>query len=384
VNPCGILLLAIFLFYTPLRSQETEETTLKTVNLGVSYFSESFSNLKGGAKTGTNYKGYLDLSGNFDFDKLVGVKRTSLFFNTIHVHGQSISDFVGDDLLSSNIEALSGFRMQNLYVQHQSKNEKLVLRFGKQAIDDEFLTTAISNLFLHGVAAYPFTLSTNYPQWPVAAMSVFASYQLNDLWKIRAGIYQAGPEIIDEIINSTGLDFSLTPTGHLFIAEGNYVKDNHFLRFGFMHDTNSYISNTGAVKNGLSSIYFSLDTQLFKNPNATEKGMFLFASASTITNWEYAQFDYDLRGGITWRHFISEQNGELGLGYFYPHLGKAAQPNPQQDLQTEQFLELTYLLSLKDWWQLQASLQHIINPGGASLSNLPDASVLGLRAYFTF
>ncbi|MDT0620734.1 carbohydrate porin [Croceitalea vernalis] len=383
MNSYGILLLAFLLFYTPLRSQETEKNKAKTIELGLSYFSESFSNLKGGAQTGTNYKGYLDFSGEFDLEKLVGFKRTSIFFNTIHVHGQSISDLIGDDLLSSNIEALAGFRMQNLYLQHQSKNEKLVLRFGKQAIDDEFLTTDISNLFVHGVAAYPFTLSNNYPQWPVAAMSVFASYQLNGLWKVRTGIYQAGPEIIDEIINSTGLDFSLTPTGYLFIAEGNYAKNNHFLRFGVMHDTNSYFSNTGEEKNGLTSLYFSLDTKLFKNPNATEKGMFLFASASTATNWSYAQFDYDLRGGISWRHFVKKQNGELGLGYFYPHLGEGAQPGAQQSLKTEQFLELTYLVTLKEWWQLQVSLQQIINPGGASLSNLPDASVLGLRTYFT-
>ena len=384
MNPYIIIVLAILLFSTPLRSQEAKKPEPKTIDLGLFYFADSFSNLKGGERTGTNYKGFLDFSGNLNLEKAIGTKRTSLFFNVIHLHGQSISDIIGDELLSSNIEALSGFRMQNLYLQHTSKNEKLVLRFGKQAVDDEFMTTAISNLFLHGVAAYPFTLSNNYPQWPVAAMSVFASYQLNDLWKVRTGVYQAGAEITDEIINSNGLDFSLTPSGYLFIAEGNYVKNNHFLRFGIMHDTNAYFSNSGEVKNGLSSLYFSLETSLFKNTNSKEKGMFLFASASTTTDWKYAQFDYDLRGGITWRHLISKQNAEMGLGYFYPHLGKAAQPSAQQLVNTEQFLELTYFITLKDWWQLQVSLQQIINPGGANISNLPDASVLGLRTYFTF
>lgn len=384
MNPYITLVLAILLFNTSLRSQEAKKSAPKTIDLGLFYFADSFSNLKGGAKTGTNYKGYLDFSGNLNLEKAVGVKRTSLFFNAIHVHGESISNIIGDDLLSSNIEALSGFRMQNLYLQHTSKNEKLLLRFGKQAVDDEFMTTAISNLFLHGVAAYPFTLSNNYPQWPVAAMSVFASYQLNELWKIRTGVYQAGTEITDEVINSNGQDFSLTPSDYLFIAEGNYVKNNHFIRFGFMHDTNAYFSNSGEVKNGLSSIYFSLDTPLFKNSNTPEKGLFLFASASTATNWNFAQFDYDLRGGITWRHHVLKQNAEMGFGYFYPHLGKAAQPSAQQLVNTEQFLEVTYFITLKDWWQIQASLQQIINPGGASISNLPNASVLGLRTYFTF
>lgn len=149
------------------------------VDWSLDYTAEVISNLAGGLQTKTAYQGYLDLGMGIDLEKIFGLDHTSIHFNIINLHGQSPSAFVGDDLSVSNIDGVKTTRLQQLYFQYQPSNNKWGIKAGLLVVDEDYLATDGSDLFLHGAAAtYWSTLSPNAPAWPVASTALQAHYNL--------------------------------------------------------------------------------------------------------------------------------------------------------------------------------------------------------------
>ena len=71
-----------------------------------------------------------------------------LFSNVGWLSGKSISDAIGYIYLASSIDGLDALRIQNLWLSFQDSNESFEIRIGKQAVDDEFIITEKSNLFI--------------------------------------------------------------------------------------------------------------------------------------------------------------------------------------------------------------------------------------------
>ncbi len=350
----------------------------------VGYIAESFANLDGGAQTGTALRGLLDLSADLDLDRLIGLSRVTAKVNVIHAHGESLSDLIGDDLLVSNIDAVPTLRLQNLWLEVGMPGDAWAIRVGKQAVDDDFLSTDGSVLFLHMAAAYPFTLSPNAPPWPVSSLAAQVRHGLNERVTLRTGVFGADPLYTDEAEgNPDGLSLGLDPSGVLVIGEAAFDGPRGFYRIGAWHDTNEFTDANGASNRGLSAIYIAADHLVLLTGGITreeQKGLHMFGTASWSPDREHAPIDYDLRGGAYWRGLLPRRARDvLGAGYFHPHVGPAARFGATGIVTTESFWEVSYHAQLADWWSVQLSAQSIQNPGGRRGDVLPDATVVGVR-----
>ena len=157
--------------------------------------------------------------------------------------------------MASSIDGLDALRIQNLWLGFQDSNESFEIRFGKQAVDDEFIITEKSNLFIHGAAAYVLTLSMNAPQWPTASWAVYNSLKTGKNSNLLLGIYGSDPKVTNESINTNGLDFNLNYSGIFTIAEWSKIVAGSITKFGYFRDSNRF-GYTEANQNSLSALYF--------------------------------------------------------------------------------------------------------------------------------
>lgn len=356
----------------------------------LNYNSEVFSNVAGGSKTKTAFQGYLDLGIHFDLEKIVGLKRTAIDFNVINLHGKSPSSFVGDDLLVSNIDGAKTTRLQQFFVNYQSSNNKLGIKAGLLAVDEDFLTTSGSTLFLHMPAGYSYTLSPNAPPWPVASTALQVRYDLTEQWTLRLAAFDADASNVDEFgTNPNGFRFTLQPDNAFLIAEatweGSLGGANGFYRLGTWHDTNTFPTANGNLKRGLTSIYLAAEQQIYSEVNRKADGLYLFTLAGWVFQDERTPYDYDIHAGAYWKGVILNWDDSLGFIITYPHVGDiVVASNLPAQTQTESFLELIYQTTITEGLSIQGSVLHIINPGGASARQLDNATILGIRSTFSF
>jgi len=369
-----------------LKSQVLDRMHERSDSTGVSwelgYIMESISNLDGGIEQGSNYLGNVSLGVELDLEKLINLDRTDFSFNFINIHGGSPSDLVGDGLTLSNIDTAPTTRIQNLWLQHTSKDSKFLFRIGKQALDDEFFTTENTNLFLNSVAAYTFGLPGIAPQWPVASLGILGRYEINENWMVQSAVMGSDPRIADDMINNNGFSFYFNPTGYLLIAESSFQNEKVDLKFGLIHDTNLFNDQFGIEKSGLSTLYSVSDFKVVPHETNGDLGLFAVTTASITLQRSRAPFDYDLKAALVWRHGLSKDSiGAFGVGYFFPHVGEANQFGVTNPISTEQILEMTYLYQPFDLVHFQSDLQYIIDPGGAEGSEIENALAFGLRIY---
>ena len=92
--------------------------------------------------------------------------------------------------------------------------------------------------------------------------------------------------------------------------------------------------------------------------------------------------------------FAGRDNDVVGLGLAYAKVGSSVRALDADSIfnrvrSHETVLEATYLVQATPWWQLQADVQYLRNPGAGQSSKdatqkLGNALVLGLRTNVTF
>lgn len=257
------------------------------------------------------------------------------------------------------------------------------------AVDEDFLTTTGTTLFLHMPAGYAYTLSPNAPPWPVASTAIQIRYDLTEQWTLRLGGFDADGDNVDEFDgNPHGFQFTLQPDNALLIAEttwkGSLGGAKGFYRLGTWYDTNTFPTASGSLKRGLTSVYLAAEQQLYSKANREEDGLYLFTLAGLILQDERTPYDYDIHAGAYWKGLISHWDDNLGFIVTYPHVGDVlVASNLPGQTQTESFLELTHQKNVLDGWAIQGSVIHVINPGGASARQIDNATVLGIRTTFS-
>ena len=304
-----------------------------------------------------------------------------LFSNVGWLSGKSISDAIGDIYLASSIDGLDALRIQNLWLSFQDSNESFEIRIGKQAVDDEFIITEKSNLFIHGAAAYVFTLSMNAPQWPAASWAVYNRLKTGKKSNFLLGIYGSDPKVTDESINTNGLDFDLNYSGIFTIAEWSQTGAGSITKFGYFRDSNRF-GYTEANQNSLSALYFVHEKAI--NPHALGVKLTYHVSGSHVIDRKTAPIDYDIRAALFAEHNLNDKKFIVGLGYFYPHISAAHEKANSYPLRSESFGELTAKIDLSERLALQISLQKIAGAGAYEYYNKAN-SILGvMRFYFSF
>ena len=110
------------------------------------FMDEPFS---GGVKRGGTYAGLLETGLDIDSEKLFGIKGNEFHVSALYPHGGSISEYSGDLSAVSNIDAYDTVRLFEIWVQQRFWRDRVSLRLGQLAADEEFAVAEHGAVFIN-------------------------------------------------------------------------------------------------------------------------------------------------------------------------------------------------------------------------------------------
>jgi porin len=385
------------------------------LDITFNYVGETLAILSGGFRQGVSYEHRFELSFDIDMDKAFGwhgATYHTTFYQIGHANGLPAANYVGSIADPSNIEALPSTRLFTAWFQQNLYDDKVSLRIGQLAADDEFLISPTASNLISSTFGYATILAANQlqggPVYPLATPGVRLQLKPTEEITFLSAVFSGAPAGADctqlpQLCNPYGTTLS-TSGGALFMDELQYginqAKDAKGMpgiyKLGGWYATTSF-----------ADLHFGLD------PVGMQVSLASPASASPLThqgNWGI----YGVADQMIWRaqkgpqslnaflragtspsdRNLVESYIDGGLGLKAPLPGrdddvltfgiaysKISRDAAALDLDTGVFtgsffpvrdkeivLELDYLLQLAPWWQIQADLQQIIHPGG----NVPD------------
>jgi len=410
------------------------------LSLGISEISEVLGNVTGGVRRGADYDGLTTMSLRLDTAKAFGWPGGSAYVSALQIHGRSLSSDTLDTLqTASGIESERATRLWELWFDQAFLGGRLDVKFGQQAIDQEFMLSQYSALFVNTVMGWPMLPSADLyaggPAYPLSSLGVRLQVKAGDTVTLRGGVFDdnppGGPFDDDSQLRrreAAGAAFNLN-TGALWIGEVQYAAHQSpaaacaslacglpgTYKLGFWYDSGSFpdqrfgsdglsLANPAGSGNPLMhhgnfSFYAMADQMVWRQPQgARAVGVFVRAMAAPA---DRNLIDASLDAGVTVTAPLPGRDGDtFGIGYGWAHVSPRAagldsdtarfggSPYPVRG--AEQFVELTYQFQAAPWWMVQPDLQYVLNPGGGIADpNRPghrvaSELVLGLRTAITF
>ncbi len=395
------------------------------------------ANLAGGVKQGATLQGVATGTMEIDTGKAFGLQGGTFHVTGLQIHGRSLTPYYLDDLQAANgNEAETTTRLWELWYDQAFDYGKFDLKLGQQSIDNEFIVSKNSGLFVNTMAGWPLIPSDDLygggPAYPLASLGARMQAKPADNITVLAGAFDDNPgggAFSDDAqaLNATGAKFNLN-TGALFIAELQYAVNEPAVgqmvqatqqppsglpgtyKIGFWYDTGAFpdqrfgtdgLSLANLVSNGQPeshhgnhSLYGVADQTVWQSAADSSRTLNIFGRIMAAPDTQNL-IDFSFNGGVTIAAPLpGRDNDEAGLDIGVGHVSsRAAGLDRDQGLivrGTETLLELTYQAALTPWLQLQPDVQYVINPG-AGLSNpdhnssrLQNELVAGVRAITTF
>jgi porin len=130
----------------------------------LTYIGEAFANVSGGVSNGAVYTGRLDLGTTIDLEKVMGWSGATFHANMYQIHGDGLSrSYVGNLLLVSGVESLSGTRLYEFWIEQKLLDGKLAVRVGQQGSDVEFIDSQYDDIFINSALGWPGITGANLP-----------------------------------------------------------------------------------------------------------------------------------------------------------------------------------------------------------------------------
>ncbi|WP_428490580.1 carbohydrate porin [Rhodopila sp.] len=413
------------------------------ISLGLSETSEVLGNVTGGVHRGAAYDGLTLMSVGVDTEKAFGLPNGVFNVSALQIHGRNLST---DNLLTiqtaSGIEAERTTRLWELWYQQGFLDGKFDIKIGQQSLDQEFITSQGSSLFINTMMGWPalpsLDLYAGGPAYPLSSLGVRLRGQPSDKLTVLGGVFDdnppGGPFADDSQLRGaerSGTRFN-TGTGALFIAEVQYALNPPpsaasqaaaaasglpgLYKLGVYYDTGSFpdqrfdavgisladpaSSGSPLMRQGNFGIYGVMDQMLWRPDAQGARAVGVFARIMGGPG-DRNLLNFALNAGITLKApFHGRDNDSVGLGYGFARVSNAAS-NLDKDAvlfsgmgvpirSSESFIELTYQAQIAPWWILQPDLQYVFTPGGGVANPLipgqrvGNEMVLGLRTSVTF
>ncbi len=416
------------------------------ITYGINETSEVLGNVTGGIRQGADYEGLTTVSAGLDTDKAFGWRGGTFNVSAFWIHGRDLSTDDLDDLqTASGIEAERTFRLWELWYDQATPDGNADIKIGQQSIDQEFLTSTYSPLFINTMMGWPvvpsYDLYAGGPAYPLSSLGIRFRGTTGPLTGLL-GVYDdnppGGPFDDDDQLRAaerTGTAFNLN-TGALVIAElqwavqpatGQNVRPGEgagglpgTYRVGAWFDSGSFpdqrfgsdgLSLADPAGNGDPRLlrhddaaYLSADQMVWEDKAKVRSvGVFLRMEGAPSDRNLIA---FGLDTGLSLKApFLSRPQDTLGLGYGLAKVSGDASELDQDTALTgddaaypvrssESFIELTYQAQIAPWWQVQPDAQYVFTPGagipdpanadGASTPRLANEAVLGVRTNITF
>jgi porin len=356
------------------------------------------------------------------------------FYQIGHANRLPGAEYVGSIADPSNIEALPSTRLFTAWFQKNFLDDKISLRVGQLAADDEFLISPTASNLINATFGYATLLAADQlqggPVYPLATPGIRLQLKPTNEITLLSAVFSGAPAGdncvgLPQQCNRYGTTFS-TSGGALWMEELQYAinqaKDAKGMpgvyKLGGWYATTSFpdlhfgLSATGArvslaspdnafplMHQGNWGIYGVADQMIWRAQKGPQSlNAFFRAGASPGDRNLVASY---IDGGLGLKAPLPGRDDDvLTFGVAYQKISTQA---AALDFDTQLFsgaffpvrdqeivLELDYSLQLAPWWTLQADLQQIFHPGGNVLDPLNptqairDAFIIGARSTIKF
>ncbi len=371
-------------------------------------------NYAGGVKDGTTLQGVLTLGLDVDLGKAFGLQGGSFHVTALQIHGRPLTPYYLDNLNAANgNEAEDATRLWELWVDQQFLNDKFDIKIGQQSIDNEFITSSNSGIFVNTMAGWPLIPSVDLygggPAYPLASLGVRLSAEPTGNVTMLAGVFDDNPgggNFDDDAqqLDGGGTRLNLN-TGALWIAEVQYSTKPGGLpgtyKLGGWYDSGSFpdqlaVDSDGNPKtdHGDYSIYGVIDQTIWQSKSDSSRNLNIFArimGAPTAQNL----VSFSVNGGVTLAAPLpGRDNDTAGIDFGLGHVSSAAanldRASGLKRQGNEELIELTYQATVTHWLVVQPDLQYIFTPAGGvqdpddPTHSIRNELVAGARAVITF
>ncbi|MBX6327078.1 MAG: carbohydrate porin [Pseudolabrys sp.] len=402
------------------------------VDVTLNYIGETHAVLSGGINRRASYEGRLEFSVDTDLEKLIGWKGATTHVTVFQIHngGRNAADNIGSIFDPSNIDAVPTTRLFTAWFE-QSVNDRMSLRIGQLAGDDEFIVSPTAGGLINGTFGWAAILAANMtsggPAYPLATPGARLKVNAADDLTLLAAVFSGDPAGSDchdvpQQCNKHGTTFSFTG-GSLWMGEAQYAinqgKDAKGLagvyKLGVWYATADFadqhfgLNSSGAAVSladpaavaaldhrGNWGLYGVADQMVWRG-EAASLNLFLRGGASP-SDRNLLSFYVD--GGAGFKGLLpGRANDVLTFGVAYGRISPAAAaldrdialaapPYPIRDY--ELLFELSYQAQLAPWWIVQPDIQYIVHPGGHvpdpnnPAAAVGDAFIAGIRSIVKF
>ena len=404
--------------------------------------SEVLGNLTGGVHRGFDYDGLTTMTLSLDTDKAFNWSGGTLNISALQIHGRNLSADNLDNLQTvSGIEADRATRLWELWFQQALPGGKADLKIGQQSIDQEFMVSQYSSLYVNTVMGWPMVPSADLyaggPAYPLSSLGIRLQGQPTGSLKLLVGVFNDNPPggsfNNDSQLRGSeanGMRFNLN-TGALFIGELQYMVNQPSgeknslnsaasglpgtYKLGAWYDNASFAdqrfdtiglsmanpasSSVARMYNGNFSIYAVVDQMAWRQSDGP-RSVGLFARVMGAPA-DRNLIDWSLNAGANVKALLpGREDDTFGIGYGWAHVSKRASEldrdtgiftgSTYRVRSTEQFIEVTYQCQVAPWWIIQPDIQYIIDPGGGLTNPLNPTErignelVVGIRTTVTF
>lgn len=397
----------------------------KGITLTLIEQSEVLGNTTGGLKQGATYDGLTTLTAQLDTKTAFGWEGGTFNLSALQIHGRNLSQYYLANLqTASGIEAAPTTRLWELWYQQSFGGGAFDIKLGQQSLDQEFLTSSGSALFLNTMMGWPALPSIDMyaggPAYPLSSLGLRLRGTPMDNVTLLGGVFQdnppGGPFADDSQLRGTtrwGGNFSLR-TGALFIAEAQYAINQPptdttapkptglpaSYKIGFWYDTASFPDQRTGTRllRGNTSLYAVVDQGIWQAGGDSAQALSVFGRLMAGPS-DRNQVDLSFNGGFTLKAPLpGRDNDTLGIGYGVARISSnaaaldqdRARLSPTPIRSAEHFIEVTYQAQITPWLQIQPDAQYIFAPGGgianpyAPTKRLANEAVFGVRTNITF
>ena len=188
--------------------------------------SEVMGNVSGGMKQGAVFDGKTKIELEIDLEKLVGWSGGRFKVSAYQIHGRGLSaDNIGNLLTVSNIEAMRGTRLADLYLEQSLFEDVVNIRIGQFAADEEFLTSDVAGVFINSTFGWPGINSVDLPgggpAYPFSTPGIRVRYTPTDAFSLQAAAFNGNP--LGERGDQGGIEFPLD--GVFAIVEASLLDE---------------------------------------------------------------------------------------------------------------------------------------------------------------
>ncbi|HKQ54859.1 MAG TPA: carbohydrate porin [Methyloceanibacter sp.] len=386
------------------------------IGVGGAYFAEPFYNW-GGFDQGGEYQGVLELYVNADMNKLGLWKGLCFHANGFQIHGNSITAAnIGSLAPVTSLEATDATRLFELWLEQTIIKDKLSVRVGQLAADEEFILSEGGGYFLNGTWGWPTIAAADLPSggpaYPLATPGVRVAVNPNEKMGLLIGVYNGDPAppcAIDDPqrCNDHGLDFELNDDP-LLMVEGVYrynqsarlpgaVKLGGWNHFGTFEDQRfdsggaliAVSGNSGAPLNHNWGLYAIVDQLIWRVPGSQDaQGVGIFARFIGAPE-DRNLIDFYFDGGVTFSGmFRARPDDSLAIGFAYTNISDRVSAfdvdfGEPVARSYEALIEVSYTYQVKPGLAIQPDFQYIFQPGG-NVAGQKDATVVGARTSISF